>query len=167
MGQVTVRARGGDLFFFPAIKPGYEISGAAFFMQPHSRGRVRLTSPDPRAPLAIEHGFLCDERDVQPLVGGVELVRAVVAREPASRYAARELRPGADVDAETHVRASARGFFHPTGPCAIGSVVDRRGRLLGVDGIVVADASIIPRTPRANTNLTVVAVAERVAELLS
>jgi len=65
------------------------------------------------------------------------------------------------------VRAAVRGFFHPVGTCAIGRVVDGRGRVLGVDGLIVADASIVPTVPRANTNLTVTAVAERVAEMLA
>ena len=78
----------------------------------------------------------------------------------------REERPGPDVDAVAHVRSAARGFFHPTRTCAIGRVVDARGRVLGLEGVVVADASIMPTIPRANTNLTVVAVAERLAGLL-
>ena len=57
----------------------------------------------------------------------------------------------------------ARGFFHPVGTCAIGSVVDARGRVLGLEGLVVADASVMPTIPRANTNLSAIAVAERVA----
>jgi len=64
------------------------------------------------------------------------------------------------------VRSTARGFFHPTGTCAIGSVVDREGRVLGFDGLVVADASIMPTIPRANTNLSTAAIAERIAETL-
>ena len=81
-------------------------------------------------------------------------------------YAGEEVRPGAGVTAEAHVRESARGFFHPTGTCAIGSVVDARGRVLGMEGLVIGDASIMPTIPRANTNLTVAAVAERLAETI-
>jgi len=65
------------------------------------------------------------------------------------------------------VRGNARGFFHFTGTCAIGRVVDSAGRVLGADGLVVADASIRPTIPRANTNLTVAAIAERTASLLA
>jgi choline dehydrogenase-like flavoprotein len=161
MAQVTVRV--GDVFLFPGLDPGYEISAAAFFMKPASRGRVRLNGADPRTPLAIEHGFLADDRDVAPLVDGVETLRALVADEPLRRYVAGELRPGADVSAENHVRAAARGFFHPVGTCAIGSVVDARGRVLGLEHVLVADASIMPTIPRANTNLTAVAIGERIA----
>ena len=62
----------------------------------------------------------------------------------------------------THVRTAARGFFHPVGTCAIGRVVDGHGRVYGLDGLVVADASIMPTIPRANTNLSTIALAERI-----
>jgi choline dehydrogenase-like flavoprotein len=170
---VTVEARSRacpegvcDLFLFPGLDPGYAISAAAFAMKPRSRGRVTLTSPDPRAPLHIEHGFLADEADVPVLVEGFERLRELAGSEPIRRYAAHEQRPGEDVAAETYVRATARGFFHPTGTCALGSVVDERGRVLGYDGLVVADASIMPTVPRANTNLTTAAIAEKLAEVL-
>ena len=173
MAQLSIRAASPacphgvwDLFLFPALEPGPEISGAVFAMKPHSHGRVALLSPDPRSPLDVDHGFLTDERDVEVLAHGVERLRALVAVEPPSRYVLREERPGPEVDAVAHVRSAARGFFHPTGTCAIGRVVDARGRVLGLEGVVVADASIMPTIPRANTNLTVVAVAERLAELL-
>ncbi len=162
MGGVTVGV--GDLFFFPAADPDYEISAAVFAMKPRSRGRVSLTSSDPRAPLAIDHGFLSDEADVDVLVEGFERLRSLGAALP--RYAGSELRPGADVDAKKHVRASARGFFHPTGTCAIGAVVDEGGRVYGYENLVVADASIMPTIPRVNTNLTTAAIAEKLAETI-
>jgi choline dehydrogenase len=173
MGQVTVRARSSlcpddvcDLFFFPAADPGGAISAAVFAMKPVSRGRVSLRSRDPEEPLEIDHGFLRDERDARVLAEGVELVREFVGGELLRPFVAREERPGADVRAAVYVRAAKRGFFHPTGTCAIGRVVDERCRVLGVEGLVVADASVMPDIPRANTNLTVAAVAERVGEWL-
>jgi choline dehydrogenase len=178
MAQVTIAARSSacqagvcDLFLFPAIEPlgpdVYDISVGVFAMKPASRGSVRLTAADPRAPLAIDHGFLSDDRDVAVLVEGVQQLRSLVASDAIGAYAARESRPGPDVPAETHVRTTARGFFHPVGTCAIGSVVDGDGQVLGVDGLSVADASIMPSIPRANTNLSVVAVAERLAQRMA
>jgi choline dehydrogenase len=166
MAQVTVALEDHDLFLFPAVDPGYEISGAVFAMKPASRGRVTLLSPDPRDPVHVDHGFLTDERDVQILAAGVETLRGLVATELLARYAVAELRPGADVDAVTHVRTAARGFFHPVGTCAIGRVVNPDGRLVGVDGVVVADASVMPTIPRANTNLSTIAIAEKLAETI-
>jgi choline dehydrogenase len=166
LGFAGVTIATGDLFLFPAAEPGYEISGAAFAMKPKSRGRVTLTSDDPRAPLHIEHGFLSEEADVPVLVDAFGRLRELGKSEPVRRYAAGETRPGEHVSAEEHVRATARGFFHPTGTCRIGSVVDERGRVYGYEGLVVADASIMPTIPRANTNLTTAAIAEKLAETI-
>ena len=174
MGQVTIRARSAvcaegvwDSFLFPALDPGYEISAAVFAMKPRSTGRVALSADDPEAPLAIDHGFLSDPVDLDVVAEALETVRALARSAPVRRYAAGELRPGEGVDARAHVLAEHRGFFHPVGTCAIGSVVDASGRVLGVDGLRVADASVMPTIPRVNTNLSTAAIAERVAELVA
>jgi choline dehydrogenase len=164
MAQVTI-APTPDLFYFPSLErgpEGFEISAAVFHMKPRSRGRVRLTAADPEAPLAIEHGFLADPHDAEVLADGVERFRAVA--DGIAELAGRELFPGREVGAREHVAANRRGFFHPVGTCAIGQVVDGDGRVLGHEGLVVADASVIPTIPRVNTNLSVLAVAERLAE---
>src|SRR5512133_163396 len=173
MGQVTVSGRSencpdgiSDLFLFPGLDPGWEISAAVFMMKPRSRGRVSLLSSDPASPLSIEHGFLSDERDESALTEGAERLRELAASEPIRRYAVREIRPGPRVDAPTHVRQAARGFFHPTGTCALWRVVDTNARLLGAPNVVVADASIMPTIPSATVHLSVIAVAEKVSELL-
>ena len=155
------------LFLFPGLDAGYEIGAAVFLMKPRSRGSVRLTAQDPETPLAIDHGFLADPDDAPAIVAGLEWLRELAAAEPLARYVAGELRPGGGADLLGYVRANARGFFHPTGTCGMGRVVDERCRVLGVDGLLVADASVMPTIPRANTNLTVAAVAERVAELVA
>jgi choline dehydrogenase-like flavoprotein len=177
MAQVTIRGRSAscvdaawDTFLFPALDDapggGYEISAAAFAMKTRSRGRVRLHDADPRTPLAIEHGFLSDPVDADVVAEGIDRLREL-ARSPAvSRFAARELRPGAGVDALDHVRATARGFFHPVGTCALGLVAEPNGRVRGFDNLYVGDASFIPTVPSVNTNLTVAAVAERLSELI-
>ena len=178
MAQVTVavsssRCAAGlsDLFFFPGLDPpgphGYEVSVAVFAMKPASRGSVRLNASDPRAPLRIDHGFLSHPDDASVLVEGIEQLRQIAAADPVRRYAGRETRPGAEVDAMTHVRTSARGFFHPVATCAIGRVVDGHGRVYGLDGLAVADASIMPTIPRANTNFSTIALAERIADTLA
>jgi choline dehydrogenase len=174
MAQVTVPVFSSlcpagvcDLVFFPGIDPpagnGYEVSVAVFAMKPESRGSVRLTSRDPREPLAIDHGFLSDPRDVDVLVEGVDALRRLTASDAVRAYGGRETRPGPEVEAHTHVREAARGFFHPVATCALGQVVDGGGRVYGLDGLFVADASIMPTIPRANTNLSTLALAERLA----
>ena len=176
LAQVTIQARSShcpegvcDLFFFPALDAdddGFDFSGGVFAMKPFSRGTVRLNSPDPAVPLAIEHGFLGDQRDLETLVEGVVLLRELAGTEPIAAIVSTEVRPGADADIEAYVRSEVRGFFHPVGTCAMGAVVDPSGRVFGLENLAVADASIMPTIPRANTNLSVAAVAERLAELL-
>jgi choline dehydrogenase len=177
MAQVTIRGRsascGGaawDTFLFPALDDapggGYEISAAAFAMKPRSRGRVRLHDADPRSPLAIDHGFLSDPADADVVAEGIARLRELARSPSVRRFAARELRPGADVDALDHVRATARGFFHPVGTCALGLVAEPNGRVRGFDNLHVGDASFIPTVPRVNTNLPVAAIAERLSELI-
>ncbi len=126
---------------------------------------MRLTSADPSAPLAIEHGFLDERSDAEPLVEGIGRNRELMKQRGLARYVSRELRP-ADARLDVYVRAAKRGFFHPTGTCAMGVVVDPLCRVVGAERIVVGDASVLPTIPRANTNLTVAAVAERLAELV-
>lgn len=165
MGQVTIR--NGDRFLFPALDVGWEASGAAFAMKPRSRGRVSLLSADPRDPLHVEHGFLLDSTDAETVATAVDELRAFAETDAVRPYVAAELRPGPGADSASYVREHARGFFHPVGTCAIGSVVDSSCRVLGREGLVVADASVMPTIPNANTNLSVVAIAERLAELLA
>ena len=100
------------------------------------------------------------------LAEGFELLRELASAAPVAPYAESELRPGADVDTEAHVRATARGFFHPVATCAIGRVLDERCRVRGCENLYVVDASAVPTIPRANTHLTTVALAERAAEWL-
>ena len=126
---------------------------------------MRLNDSDPRTPLAIDHGLLRDPHDAEVLTEGFEALRELAASEPVRRYAATEIRPGPGVGAREHVLAEASRLL-PVGTCAIGSVVDPSGRVLGYEGLSVADASIMPTIPTANTNLSTAAVAERIAELL-
>jgi choline dehydrogenase len=124
---------------------------------------VRLNGHDPRTPLAIEHGFLSDETDVEVLVDALETLRELMSTDALGRYAGENIRPGDTADLEHHARQSVRGYFHPVGTCALGSVVDETGAVLGHEGLYVADASVMPTIPRANTNLSTLAVAEKIA----
>jgi choline dehydrogenase len=144
---------------------GYELSCGAFHMKPGSYGRVALQSTDPGALPLVERGFLSDPADLDVIVSAIELARRIAETEPLRSLLGEERRPG-PVPVEEFVRSTVRSYFHPAGTCAIGAVVDRDGSVLGIDGLVVADASIMPTIPRANTNLTTAAIAERLAETL-
>jgi choline dehydrogenase len=177
MGQVTVFAQSTscephdcwDVFLFPAVEPAappqrWEVSAAAFAMKPRSRGRVRARTTDPERPPEIAHGFLNDPGDALPIVEGAHLLRRIAESEQLSAYAGRELRPGPGGHLGKFVQHAVRGFFHPVGTCALGRVCDRDGRVHGFDNLIVADASFVPEIPRANTHLTVLAIAERLSE---
>ena len=154
-----------DLHFIPWLEEadeGWRTSGVLYLLKPDSRGSVTLRSSDPRVPPAIDHGFLSEPHDLDRLSSGVALIRTLAEQAGSGR----ELRPGDHDSLDAYLRREIRGIFHPTGTCAIGAVVDTQGAVLGVDGLHVADASIMPTIPRANTNLSTVAVAERIADRL-
>jgi choline dehydrogenase len=144
---------------------GYEASIAVFHLKPRSAGRVRLRSRDPAALPMVERGFLHEPDDLATIVEGLELAREVAARPPLARLLEIEREPGAE-GLDAYARRTLRNYFHPAGTCGIGRVVNDRGRVLGIEGLVVADASVMPTIPRANTNVTTVAIAERLAEII-
>jgi choline dehydrogenase len=144
---------------------GYEASVGVFHMKPGSAGRLRLRSPDPREQPLVERGFLQDPSDLTTIVEGLELARALADQESLARLLGPEVAP-ADEPLDSYARLTMRNYFHPAGTCGIGRVVDDSGRVLGVDRLFIADASIMPTIPRANTNLTTVAIAERLAEAI-
>jgi choline dehydrogenase-like flavoprotein len=143
----------------------YETSVGVFHMKPGSAGRVRLRSPDASELPQVERGFLRDPADLTTIVEGLELARALAEQGALARLLGPEVAP-ADEPLERYARRTMRNYFHPAGTCAIGRVVDDSGRVLGLDRLFIADASIMPTIPRANTNLTTVAIAERLAEAI-
>ena len=147
---------------------------------PTSRGTVRLRSADPEDPPVIETPLLKDDEDVERMVDAIRLARALSRTPPLSSFAtAPELAPGPGIADNDHAGlvASIRGrvgsYHHPVGTCAMGAdpqqgaVVDARGAVHGVEGLWVADASVMPTAPSAPTHLTVVVLATRIAELLA
>ncbi|MDF2740874.1 MAG: Choline dehydrogenase [Actinomycetia bacterium] len=139
-----------------------------------SRGRVMLASADPAAKPIVDPAYFTDETDLEVLVAGVRMAREIAAREPLADITAGEVAPGEDLDDDERVRdwvrATAGTMFHPTGTCAMGgsaeAVCDPELRARGVEGLRVVDASVMPATPRGNTNAPTIAVAERAADLI-
>ena len=144
---------------------GYEGSMGVFHLKPGSSGRVRLRSRDPGELPVVERGFLSHGNDLATVVEGLELARELAAQKPLARLLGGESEPGAE-DLSAYATRTMRNYFHPAGTCGFGRVVDADGRVLGIEGLVVADASVMPTIPRANTNLTTVAIAERLAETI-
>jgi choline dehydrogenase len=141
-----------------------------------SRGYVRLSSADPHATLEIDHRHLAEERDLEALCDGVELAARLAATRPLNGTI--ERLPGWPTDWKDRdelrawLRANAGTTYHPSSTCRMGpesdptAVVDYRGRVYGVPGLRVADASIFPTGPRANIHFTTVAVAEKIADAM-
>jgi choline dehydrogenase-like flavoprotein len=142
---------------------GYEASVGVFHLKPRSTGQVRLRTRGPADLPEIERGFLREPSDLTTIVEGLELARALARQAPLARLLGPELAPASEA-LESYARRTLRNYFHPAGTCGIGRVVDDSGNVLGIDQLIVADASIMPTIPRANTNLTTVAIAERLAE---
>ena len=144
----------------------YESSCVAYALKPHSRGRVGLRSRDPSADRRSTTASCATGETPTSSATRVEALRAIVANEPVAHLVTAEERPG-DEDFDAHLRANVRGIFHPVATCALGPVVDADGAVHGLEGLFVVDASVIPTIPRANTNLSTVAVAELLAERLA
>ena len=169
---------GFDLHIYPVGGPaseGWRWSFPVACMTPQSRGEVTLRSTDAQVAPRIEHGYLSDAagHDRQILIDGVAKVREIAAQSPLRELLGDETQPGAgaqtDDDIGTWVDGSVCHYYHPVGTCAMGSadeptaVTDARGKVHGLENVYVADCSIIPVIPRANTNIPAIVIGERIA----
>lgn len=166
-----------DLHLFPVggqftgSASGWEFLLPVANMTPKSRGTLKLTSADPVAMPKIDTGYLSDPAgdDVKVLLDGIRIARDYARQSPLAELIGEELPTTAGyVDAES-VRRDNLHYYHPVGTCKMGpesdatAVVDARGKVYGLDNLYVADAAIMPVTPRANTNLPTLVVGERIA----
>ncbi|WP_020660504.1 GMC family oxidoreductase [Amycolatopsis benzoatilytica] len=157
------------------VRPGYGATLNVVFLRPYSRGTVRIASADPaRAPL-IDPNYLADERDVARTVDGVRQSREIMAqpsmaREVKSEHLAGQATLRTTDDYLRFVRAHGRTAYHPVGTCAMGvndqAVVSPELRVYGLDGLRVADSSVMPRIVSSNTQAPTVMIAEKAADLI-
>jgi choline dehydrogenase len=151
---------------------GYVIAAAV--MQPYSRGSVLLSGRDAGAPPIIDPNYFGDERDLRTIITALRLARQIGDASAYDEWREAEAAPGPSVDDDNALRGFAKAafqsYFHQVGTCAMGdtatSVVDSELRVHGISGIRVADASVMPSIPSANTAATVYAIAERAAEVI-
>ncbi len=139
-----------------------------------SRGSVTLRSADPMTRPAVDPRYLADPADLEALLAGVTLARDIAAGKPLAAHITGEHAPGErrnDGHVRAWIRATLGTMFHPTGTCAMGDAADAVCtpdlRVRGLDGLRVADASVMPATPRGNTNAPTIALAERAADLIA
>jgi choline dehydrogenase-like flavoprotein len=142
---------------------------------PYSRGTVGVASLDPEAQPVVRERMLSDERDLRRLRHGARLLAELADGDAVGEICSaspREANPALwealddDRKLDELLLATVTDAQHATSSCPIGAVVDTRCRVRGVEGLRVADASIFPGCPRANTNLASIAVGELVADLL-
>lgn len=143
-------------------------------MRPESRGSVRIVSGDPSAAPLIDPAFASAEGDLDQLIAGVELMDAVVEAGVVPKWGGapdtgRLLRLDRE-DLEREILDSVSSYFHLAGTCRMGvdalSVVDPELRVRGIDGLRVADASIMPTSVTVNTNAAAVMIGERAADFV-
>lgn len=141
-------------------------------MRSPSRGRVKLRSRDPRQHPSILFNYMAEALDWREFRDAIRMTREIIAQPALDRFRGRELSPGAaletDAEIDAFVRNRAETAYHPSCSCAMGyddmAVVDGEGRVHGVDGLRVVDASIMPRITTGNLNAPTIMIAEKIAD---
>jgi len=139
-------------------------------LQVESRGSVAIRSDQPQEPPAIRYNYLATENDRRVMVDGLKIVRQICNTAPLKNYVTAEEYPGSKVRSDDEwldfVRQAGETVFHPTSTCSMGSVVDDKLRVRRIGGLRVVDASVMPTVPSGNINASVIAVAEKAADLI-
>jgi choline dehydrogenase len=170
--MVTFMAWCTDEQLKPHPFPGFTI--LAEHMRPNSRGHVRLTAPDPAKAPEIQFNFFADEADHRAALAGLKFGRKIAQTAPMSDCVEYELSPGKDVQSDQDLLAYCRqnglSLLHPVGTCKMGvddtAVVDPRLKVHGIEGLRVADASIMPRIVTGNTNAAAIMIGEKAAAII-
>ncbi len=165
---------------FSADRPGEGLNKFSGFLQnccqlrPESRGEILLRSPDATVYPAIHANYLSTELDRRTLVEGLKLGRRIAARPAMRHWIESEHLPGPDAKDDAalleHGRRYGGSIFHPSGTCKMGrdrmAVVDETLLVRGLDGLRVADASIMPTVVSGNTNAACIMIGEKAADLV-
>ncbi len=163
----------------PYYSPGFEgpenaYTIAAGLVRPVSRGYMKLASTDPSKPPVLDPMYLAEQADVDALLHCVKVCREIGAAKALDDWNAGEVWPGAgpktDTELVEYIRRAAGTYHHQVGTCKMGvdsmSVVDPELKVYGVDGLRVADASIMPAVPSGNTNAPTIMVGEKAADMI-
>jgi choline dehydrogenase len=157
------------------VPPDYPVAEANFVFvpilaRPQSRGEVTLRSADPAAAPVVQPNYFQSERDLEVLMHGLSLARELAATRAFSDFTIAEAAPGTSATAEEvkkYIRTHCSTVWHVAGTCRMGhdrlAVVDPQLRVRGVDGLRVADASVMPDIVSGNTNAACVMIGERVS----
>jgi len=182
--DATNRARSPDIQLHLGLGSGIEAGVAKMrhggvtlnsaYLRPRSRGTVRLASADPTAAPLIDPNYWADPEDRRLAILGLRLAREILRQPALKRFVKVEVLPGSALDGDAelidYACANAKTDHHPVGTCKIGatsdpmSVVTPALRVIGLEGLRVADASVMPRLPSCNTNAPTIMVAEKAAD---
>ena len=151
---------------------GFHLGGYGIY--PESRGRLHAQSIDPGVSPRIEAHYLSTPRDREVALAVMKLLRRIAAQAPLQEYIVREVRPGPSTQSDDelldYVRRTGQTCWHPTGTCRMGgdeqAVVDTELRVRGVQRLRVVDCSVFPSIVASNTNVPVLMLAERAADLI-
>jgi choline dehydrogenase len=143
-------------------------------LHPHSRGWVKLKSADPRDLPAVQLNLMTDPADLAQMRDAIRAVRRIYRTEPQGSLLGNERLPGEAVDSDealdAFIRATCYVAMHPVGTCAMGmgaeSVVDAELKVIGVEGLRVVDASVMPTVPGGNTNAPTMMIGEKAADMI-
>ncbi|EKC0359405.1 choline dehydrogenase [Escherichia coli] len=143
-------------------------------MRSPSRGHVRIKSRDPHQHPAILFNYMSHEQDWQEFRDAIRITREIMHQPALDQYRGREISPGVecqtDEQLDEFVRNHAETAFHPCGTCKMGydemSVVDGEGRVHGLEGLRVVDASIMPQIITGNLNATTIMIGEKIADMI-
>lgn len=144
-------------------------SMAPCVLAPRSRGSVALISSDPTTKPLIRHNYFADRADLNAMVAGLRIGLEIARQNaliPFTETPYQSPTANSDADLRAYVRRHSQTLFHPAGSCAMGEVVDADLRVIGIDGLRVVDASVMPTIVRGNPNAPVIAIAERAADLI-
>lgn len=151
------------------LPTGHGITFGPVVLNARSMGDVSLDSDDPTTKPKIVHNYFTAEEDMRSAVGGLRIGLEIARQQPLKPYTHTMFRPPAsesDKDLTEYVRLYSHSIFHATSTCMIGKVVDAELRVKGIEGLRVADASIMPRPGRGAPNATVIAIGEKAADLI-
>jgi 4-pyridoxate dehydrogenase len=168
--------RAGSLAAQPYLPPFLPSFADSFgcrvaLLRPKSRGRVSLSSADPRAPAHIRLNFLADGDDLKVLRAGIRMAVEVGRQRPITPFVGAEMTPlNTDAEINAHIRATGITVYHPISTCRMGSdddsVVDPELRVRGVEALRVVDASVMPDLIGGNINAVVIMIAEKAADMI-